>query len=81
MQLLGADGSINQQNAAGMDASCLVSLEIAGKKKPHTVGEQLIVPCAKTVVKLALGKRVRKTFRKVLSAAEYVSFLCISKNR
>ena len=52
-----ADGSINQQNAAGMEASFLVSLEIAKKKKPHTIEEQLIVPGAKIMVKLVLGEK------------------------
>ena len=56
---LDADGSINQQNAEGMQAF-LVALE--REKKPHTIREQLIVPCAKIMVKLVSGIRVQKNF-------------------
>ena len=59
-QRLDASGSFHQQNAAVVDASFLVSLEIAKKKKPHTIGEELILPCAKTMVKLALGEKSAK---------------------
>ena len=44
-----------------MEASFLVSLEIAKKKKPHTIGEQPIVPCAKTMFKLVLGEKSVET--------------------
>ena len=43
---LDARGSFHQQNAAVVEASFLVSLEIAKEKKPHTIGEELILPCA-----------------------------------
>ncbi|XP_063847651.1 SCAN domain-containing protein 3-like [Scylla paramamosain] len=48
-QRLDASGFFNQQNAAIVEASFLVSLEIAKKKKPHTIEEELILPCAKTM--------------------------------
>ncbi|XP_045109127.1 zinc finger BED domain-containing protein 5-like [Portunus trituberculatus] len=56
-QRLDASGSFHQQNAAVVEASFLVALEIAKKKKPHTIGEELILPCAKTMVKLVLGEK------------------------
>ena len=43
---LDASGSFHQQNAAVVESSFLVSFEIAKKKKPHTIGEELILPCA-----------------------------------
>uniref|UniRef100_A0A0P4VR47 Uncharacterized protein n=1 Tax=Scylla olivacea TaxID=85551 RepID=A0A0P4VR47_SCYOL len=54
-QRLDASGSFHQQNV--VEASFPVSLEIAKKKKPHTIGEELILPCAKTMVKLVLGEK------------------------
>ncbi|XP_063584632.1 protein FAM200C-like [Penaeus indicus] len=56
-QRLDASGSFHQQNAAVVETSFLVSLEIAKKKKPHTIGEELILPCAKTMVKIVLGEK------------------------
>ncbi|XP_063872897.1 zinc finger BED domain-containing protein 5-like [Scylla paramamosain] len=56
-QRLDASGSFHQQNAAVVEASFLVSLEITKKKKPHTIGEELILPCAKTMVKLVLDEK------------------------
>ena len=41
-----------------MEASFLVSLEIVKKKKPHTIGEELILPSPKTMVKLVLGEKI-----------------------
>ena len=38
-QRLDASGSFHQQNAAVVEASFLVSLERAKKKKPHTIGK------------------------------------------
>ena len=60
-QRLDASGSIHQQNAAVVDASFHVSLEITKEKRPHTVGEELILPCSKTMVKLVLGRKVLKS--------------------
>ena len=56
-QRLDSSGSFHQQNAAAVKASYLVSLEIAWKKKPHTIGEELILPRAKTMVRLKLGEK------------------------
>ena len=39
---LDASGSFHQQNAAVVEASFLVTFEKAKKKKPHTIGEELI---------------------------------------
>lgn len=33
-----------------------VSLLIAKAKKPHTIGEELIMPCAKKMVSLMIGE-------------------------
>ena len=60
-----ASGSFHQQNAAVVEASFPVSFEIAKKKKPHTIGEELILPCAKTMVNLALGEKSANECRTV----------------
>ena len=57
---LDASGSFYQQNASVVEASFLVFLELAKKKKAQTIGEELILPCAKTMVKLALGEKSAK---------------------
>lgn len=48
----------------------MVSLEIAKKKKPHIIGDELILPCAKTMVKLVLGEK----------SAEKLSAISLSNN-
>lgn len=70
-QRLDASGSFHQQNAAVVEASFLVSLEIAKKKKPHTIEEELILPCAKTMVKLVLGEK----------SAEKLNAISLSNNK
>ena len=39
-----------------MEASYRVSLLIAKARKPHTIGEELIMPCAKEMVSLMIGE-------------------------
>ena len=39
-----------------MEASYRVSLLIAKARKPHTIGEELIMPCAKEMVSLIIGE-------------------------
>ena len=56
-QRLDSDGVIQQQNATAVEVSYRVSYEIARQKKPHRIGEELILPCAKTIVKLMLGEK------------------------
>ena len=41
---------------AFMEASYRVSLRIAKAKSPHTIGEELIMPCAKEMVSLMIGE-------------------------
>ena len=38
-----------------MEASYRVAYLVARKKKPHTIAEELILPCAKEMVRLVLG--------------------------
>ena len=40
-------GHVSQQNQAGIQASYMVVLRIAQQKKPHNIGEKLILPCCK----------------------------------
>ena len=54
-QRLDADGAVHSQNVAAVEASFRVALEIAKNKKPHTIGEELILPCMKIISGLLLG--------------------------
>ena len=53
---LDADGVVHAQNAAGIEASFRISLEIAKHKKPHNIAEELILPCIKIMNGLILGR-------------------------
>ena len=64
---LDQSGHVSQQNQAGLQASHMVASRIAQQKKPHHIGEKLILPCCKDIVlcmiedgaekKLASGKQ------------------------
>ena len=43
------------QVEASLEASFVVAYRIAKAKKPHTIGENLILPCARDIVQLVLG--------------------------
>ena len=57
---LDTTGSFYKQNAALVEASYYVALQIAKQNKPHTIGETLIRPCASKMVELVLGNENRK---------------------
>ena len=57
---LDSDGRLYETNAKILEASFAVSLSIAKAKKPHTIGETLIKPCAKQKVEIVLGKEAEK---------------------
>ena len=40
---------------AAVEATYVVSLRIAKCKKPHTIGEELVLPCTKDIVRLMFG--------------------------
>jgi len=52
---LDRSGQLNQQVEAGLRASFLVALKIAKEKKPHNIGENLILPCCKDIVRNMIG--------------------------
>ncbi len=52
---LDASGSFQNKNLAAIEASYSVALKVAQAKKPHTIAENLILPCAKEIVHLMLG--------------------------
>ena len=44
-----SSGIFQQRNRASVEATFVISLRIAKAKKPHTIAEQLILPCAKDI--------------------------------
>ena len=52
-----SSGVFQQQNRAAVEATFVVSLRIAKAKKPHTIAEQLILPCAKDINCILIGKK------------------------
>ena len=53
-------GQFSQQTQAGVRALCMVALRIAQEKKPHTIAENLILPCCKDIVHCVLGDCAEK---------------------
>lgn len=54
-QKLDATGSFHEKRGNIVEASYRVAYLLARKKKPHTIAEELILPCAKEMVRLVLG--------------------------
>ena len=46
---------VSQQNQAGLQDSYIVALRIAQQKKLYNIGEQLILPCCKDIVRCMIG--------------------------
>ena len=44
-------------NKSAVYASCIASYKIAKQKKAHTIGEKLILPVIKKVVKIMIGEK------------------------
>lgn len=59
-QRLDSGGRIFQQNNAALKASYEVSLLIAKQKKPYTIGEDLVLPAAKTMIRCVLRDECAK---------------------
>ena len=53
-------GQFSQQTQAGVRASYMVAFRIAQAKKPHTIAENLILPCCKDIVHCVLGDSAEK---------------------
>uniref|UniRef100_UPI00358F884D protein FAM200C-like n=1 Tax=Myxine glutinosa TaxID=7769 RepID=UPI00358F884D len=63
-QRLDQSGTLFQQHKRLTEASYAVSLLIAQQKKPHTVRETLIKPCALKMARILLGEEAEKKFNK-----------------
>ena len=57
---LDQSGHVSQQNQAGFQALYMVALRIAQQKKPHNIGEKLILPCCKDIVQCMIGDGAEK---------------------
>ena len=81
----------NQLSVSAIEASYVISLKIAHpQKKPHTIGETLVLPCIKESVRLMLGEdNVKKlaplsisnntVHRRIVDMSEYVKLQVVSE--
>ncbi|XP_042228048.1 protein ZBED8-like [Homarus americanus] len=58
-------GAFQQQSLNVVEASYDVSIEIAKKKKVHTIAETLIKPCALKMVKRVLGEANERKIQQI----------------
>ena len=63
-------GVLQQSNKSALTASYTVSLKISQAKKPQTIGEVLLLPCVKTIVKCMIGD----------DAVRKISFISLSND-
>ena len=61
---LDVSGAVFKSNSAALvEASYMVAYTVAKAKKPHTIAEELVLPCTKYIVSLVFGKEhVKKLF-------------------
>ena len=57
--------NLNSQLKASLEASFVVSYKIAQAKKPHSIGENLILPSTIDIVRLVLGEEAEKKVKNV----------------
>ena len=62
-------GAFQQQNRASVEVSFEISLRIAKTKKPHTIAEELMLPCAKDIIRILIGKEAESKLN-VLSLSD-----------
>ena len=55
-QRLDASGAFHEKTSNAVRASYIVAYKVAQAKKPHTIVEQLVLPCAKEMVRLVVGE-------------------------
>ena len=64
-------------NKKGLEASYMVSYQVARTGKPHTIMEDLILPAAADMAGTMLGGKAKKTIQVIPSSSNTVS-QCIS---
>jgi len=62
-----------KENTAGLKASYVVARKIAIAKKPHTIGEQLILPCCQVIVSNVFGEAGVQKLKQVSLSNDTVS--------
>ena len=58
-----SSGVFQQRNRASVEAAFVISLRIAKAKKPHIIAEQLILPCAKDINRILIGKEASEDIK------------------
>ena len=87
---LDSSGTFFKENISLVEASYEVALQIAKQKKPHTIAESLVKPCAIKMVERVLGKQSSKKLealslsdntiqRRITEMADDISSQLISK--
>ena len=75
---LDSSGTYYKENISLVEASYEVALTIAKQKKPHTIAETLVKPCAVKMVKRVLGKQSSKNLEAISLSNDTIR-LCITE--
>ena len=75
---LDSSGTFFKENISLVEASYEVALQIAKQKKPHTIAESLVKPCAIKMVERVLGKQSSKKLE-ALSLSDNTIQHCITE--
>ena len=63
--MLDATGDFHSSSVSALEASYIVSLQISKAKKPHRVGEELILPCTKAIVRFLIETDAERTLNTI----------------
>ncbi|XP_040275720.1 protein ZBED8-like [Bufo bufo] len=69
---LDTGGKYYKQNVAAVEASYLVARRIARAMKPHTIGEDLLLPAAKDIVRVMIGDEYVKKLNAIFLSNDTV---------
>lgn len=64
-QRLDSSGAYHEKTTNAVRASYVVAYKVAQAKKPHTIVEELVLPCAKEMVRLVLEEEQARKFNDI----------------
>uniref|UniRef100_K7GEU5 DUF4371 domain-containing protein n=1 Tax=Pelodiscus sinensis TaxID=13735 RepID=K7GEU5_PELSI len=72
-QCLDSTSAFYNKTSNAVHTSYIVAYKVAQAKKPHTIGEQLVLPCAKEMVQLVLGEEAARKLNDISVSNNTVS--------